>query len=611
MGSIERLTRPLVARGRELWRSADWALRLAWSVSPGTLVGVASVSVLRGLTPAGLALSARGIVNGAIAGLHGGTAELGPLGPWLALGFALTLLEALGGLTGTLLRTRLRDDLNSRITADLLAHAATLELAFYEDPRAQDVLQRAKDNPAGHVTNFLTNAISAVSNAVQIGSLLAILVVIEPWVVLVLLVLTVPYLRAQWRLAGEQHTLEHSRTTKRRWTNYFVGVLTSAASVGEVQLLRLPPLLLERFRGLMDEFRRQDWHLAQRSFERGAGFALLTTVAIYAAFVHVAWRALHGGISVGDLAIFGAASARLRLTLENFVLLGSQSLSETLAIADIMTFLAVQPRQEAPPASAIALGERGELELRDVHFTYPGAAAAAISGINLHIAAGETIALVGENGAGKTTLVKLIARLYDPDAGCILFDGTDLRTLPREALHQRISFVFQGFGRYEASAADNIAFGDWPRLLHDRAAVEQVGRAAGVDSLIAALPRGYDTPLGRLFGDTDLSAGQWQKLAVARAFARPAALLIFDEPTASLDARAEHALFEQFRALAHGRTTIIVSHRFSTVRMADRIVVMDKGRIIETGTHAELLAGAGHYATLYDLHERTRLRVAS
>ena len=611
MDAMPRLAEPLLERGRALLRSARWALQLAWSVRPALLVAVTAISLLRGLTPAGLALSARGIVNGAIAGLRGGTPELGPLVPWLVLGFGLTLLEGVGALVATLLRTRLRDDLNCRITTDLLTHAATLDLAFYEDPGAQDLLQRAQDNPAGRITNFLTNVIAAASNAVQIASLLAILVVIEPWVAVLLLLLTIPYLRAQWRLAAAQRALERSRTTKRRWTSYFVSSLTSAASVGEVQLLRLAPLFIERFRALMDEFRRQDWQLAWRGFERGAGFVVLTTAAIYAAFVHVAWRVLQGGLSVGDLAIFGAATARLRMTLEQFVGLGSQAMAETLAIADVMEFLAVRPRRDPPVAKAVAPAGPGGLELRDVHFTYPGAREPAVAGVTLQIAPGETIALVGENGAGKTTLVKLIARLYDPDAGSILFDGTDLRALPRDVLHQRIAFVFQNFGRYEASAADNIAFGDWPRLLNDRAGVEQVARDAGLDGLIAGLPHGYDTRLGRVFGEADLSAGQWQKLAVARAFARQATLLILDEPTASLDARAEHALFEQFRALAHGRTTIIVSHRFSTISMANHILVMDQGRIIESGTHVELLASAGRYATLYDLHERTRLRVAS
>ncbi|MEO8605418.1 MAG: ABC transporter ATP-binding protein [bacterium] len=604
------LPAPLAQRVRALQRSAAWALRTAWSTSPILLVEVAGVSLVRGLIPAGLALSARGIVNGAVAGMRAGTPDLAPLLPWLLLGFALTVLEGLCGLALPLLRQRLRNALACRLTVDLMAHAATLDLSFYEDPRAQDALQRATDDPAGHVTTLLYAAVSAASNALQIASLVAILVVIEPWVVALVLLLTVPYLWSQWRITAQQHALEQSRTAKRRWTGYFVRALTSAGSAGEVQLLRLAPLLTTRFRALMEEFGAQDWVLAWRGFGRGAGFVALATTAIYAAFVHVCWRALLGELSVGDLAIFGAASARMRQTLESFVQLVSAAMGETLFVADTVEFLAARPRGETVPTASLPRVSRAALELRDVHFTYPGAPEPALRGITLRVAPGETIAVVGENGAGKTTLVKLLARLYDPDEGSILFDGTDLRELPREALQQRIAFVFQGFGRYEASAADNIAYGDWERLLGDRDGVAEVARAAGVEAMIAALPRGYDTHLGRLFGDCDLSAGQWQKIAVARAFARRAALLIFDEPTSNLDARAEHALFEQFRALAEGRTTIIVSHRFSTVSMAQRIVVLDKGRIVEIGTHAELLAGAGHYATLFGLYERTGLRAA-
>jgi ATP-binding cassette subfamily B protein len=597
-------------RVRTLQRSAGWALREAWATGPALLVAVTAMSLTRGLIPAGLALSARGIVNGAVAGLHAGAPVLAPLLPWLLLGFVLTLVEGLCGLATPLLRQRLRDQLATRLTSDVMTHAASLDLSFFEDPRAQDALVRAKDDPAGHVTTFLSSAISASSNALQIASLVAILVIIEPGVVAVVLLLTVPYLRSQARLTAEQHALERSRTAKRRWSQYFVGTLTSAGAAAEVQLLRLAPLLTRRFRALMDELRAQDWRLAMRGFSRGAAFMTIATAAIYAAFVHVCWRALHGGVSVGDLAIFGAASARMRLTLESFVQLATQALGEMLFVGDVIDFLAARPRIDVAPRVALPPVSRAALALRDVHFTYPGAAEPALCGIDLEIAAGETVALVGENGAGKTTLVKLLARLYDPDQGSIRFDGHDLRDLPRAELQRRIACVFQNFGRYEASAGDNIAYGDWERLLDDPAAVAAVARAAGIDGLLSRLPHGYDTHLGRLFGEADLSAGQWQKLAVARAFARDAALLILDEPTSNLDARAEHALFEQFRALAEGRTTIIVSHRFSTVSMAQRIVVLDKGRVVETGTHAELLARAGRYATLYSLHERTGLRAA-
>jgi ABC-type multidrug transport system fused ATPase/permease subunit len=543
-----------------------------------------------------------------MAGLRGSAPDLWPMAPWLALGFIATVADALTAAANTVLRNRLRDELNCRVSGDILMHAARLDVSFFEDPRFQDVLQRARDNPAGHIAGFLMALISAGSHAVQIVSLLGILLFVEPAVLLVVVLFTLPYLRSQWGLAAEHFALEQSRTTKRRWTSYFVSCLTSGASVGEVRLLRLAPLLTGRFRALMREFGEQDRQLYWRGLTRSSFFIVATTAAFYALFVHVAWRVVTGAATVGDLVIFGTATTRMRITLEGFVQMASEAMQGTLFISNIREFLAASPPAAAAASVAFGPTSRAAIDVRDVRFTYPGASRPAVDGISLRIEPGETVALVGENGAGKTTFVKLLARLYDPDDGAILFDGVDLRELPRDELHRRIAFVFQGFGRYEAAAADNIAYGDWDRLLGDREGVRQVARLAGVEELVEALPHGYDTALGRTFGECDLSAGQWQKIAVARAFARDAALLILDEPTSNLDARAEYALFDQFRTLAHGRTTIIVSHRFTTVRMANRIVVMENGRIVESGTHAELLAREGNYANLYELHQRTRLQ---
>jgi len=594
---------------QELLSSARWALRVAWSTNAPLVAGAVALATVRGLIPAGLALVARGLVNATAEALRQRAADLSELGVWLALGFGLTAVDGVARLGNTLLMQRFRDDLNHNVTSDILRHASSLDAAFFEDPRSQDVLQRANDNPAERIARFVAEVIGSGSNAVQVAALLALLLAIEPLISVVLVLFTLPYLRFQWHLATRHHALERSRTTKRRWTGYFVSQLTNRSAVAEVRILGLAPLLIERFRALMHEFRDQDRRLYVHGFTGSSLFVVLTTAALYGMFVRVAYRVLTGALTLGDLAIFGGATTRLRNTLESLILSVSGAMEQTLYIGNVIEFFDVP--SEASRGGGQPLPERrAEIALDDVSFTYPGAQECALDRVTLRIMPGETVAIVGENGAGKSTLVKLIAHLYEPDAGCIRFNGIDLRDVSRDDLQRQLAFVFQGFGRYEASAAENIAYGDWRRMLHDRTAVERVARAAGVHEMIAAMPQGYDTMLGRLFGEQDLSGGQWQKLAVARAFARDAALLILDEPTSNLDARAEYELFCRFRELAHGRTTILISHRFSTVSMADRIIVLDRGRIVESGTHDQLLAHAGSYAELYELHQRQMVRSA-
>jgi len=598
--SAQRTVRDLPA----LFSSARWAIRLAWSTNRGLLVGMSVVVLSRGLVPAALAITARGLVNAAVVVTRSDVPGAGPLVPWLLLGFLLTAIEGITSLTQKLFMQRLRDDLNYRVTLDILNHAATLGVAPYEDPRVQDILERAQQAPGERLARFVSDALGCASGALQIVSLLAVLIFIEPLILLVAILFALPYLRFHWRLALQQYELERGRTTKRRWSHYFVSTLSGRSTVGEVTILNLAPLLIERFRSLMVEFREQDQHLYRRSFRGGAVFVVATTAAMYAVFLRVVMRAVGGHLTLGDVAVFGGATTRLRNTLESFVLSVSSVLEQTLHVSHVIEFLSIVPTKPAGAGIRPAASARAELVFENVSFTYPGSKGAAVDGVSLHIRAGETVALVGENGAGKTTLVKLIAGLYEPSAGRILFDGIDLRDLSRAHLYEQIAFVFQDFGRYEASAGDNIAYGDWGRLLGDAERIKDVATLAGVHGLIGSLPRGYETPVGRLFGETDLSGGEWQKLAVARAFARSASLLILDEPTSNLDARAEYNLFRRFQELAKGRTTVIVSHRFSTVSMADRILLLDRGRIVESGSHDELLAREGNYAQLYALHQR-------
>ncbi len=596
---MTRLT-ALTDNARELWRNGRWILSLTWEADKKLLLGLTAVTLTLSLMPALLALAVRGLVNEVSAVLNGTVDTIQMMLLWLGAGLAITLTETVGNFINRYLGQRLTDELNLKITSDILTHASRLDVAYFENPKFQDMMERAQQNTAQRFSNFVTSTLAVITNLLQVASLTVILVTIEPLVLVVLVPIAIPYLYFQWRLSQSRYSKDYNRITKQRWTRYFVGRLTGQAHVPEVKLLGLAPLLQEKFQALMREFRDQDRHIARRALWGNSVFAVFSATLFYLTFARVAWRVLQGGLTIGDVAIYGGATARLRTSLESAVMALAGAMEQTLHIANLQAFLALEPQIEEN--GRILPTSKGEIEVRDLWFTYDGASKPALAGVSLHIQPGETVALVGENGAGKTTLVKLLARLYEPDKGQILFDGVDIRELSLAYLHSQLSFVFQHFGRYEATVADNIAYGDWQRLLGDLPEIERIARMAGVDDVIQALPQKYQTLLGRMFGEYTLSGGQWQKVAIARAFARQARLLILDEPTASLDARAEYRIFSNFRELAQGRTTVLISHRFSTVRMADRILVMENGRIVEEGTHASLLAAEGHYAQLYRLH---------
>ena len=456
----------------------------------------------------------------------------------------------------------------------ILSHAGELDLSFFEDPASQDVLFRARQNSAGNLSLFVSSTLGALSNLIQILSLLTIVVLIEPLILIVIVVAAVPYMRFQWNLTRNRYELERSRATKRRWTQYFVTALTDSSAVPEAKILDLAPMMTEKFRGLMTEFRDQDHRLLLRSSRGASMFSLFATSAIYVLFARVALRVLSGSSTLGDLAIFGAAAARLRATVESEISAVAGLQAQMLNISDLRDFLAAKPRiTGAGPAAAC----RGEIEFDRVSFSYNNSNEPALCDISFSIRAGETVAIVGENGSGKTTLAKLMVRFYDPTSGAVRIDGRDLRTLDPKELHSQLSFVFQNFGRYEASIGENISYGDWRRLSGDDDQIAHIGRLAGIDEIVTRLPGAYRTRVGRQFGGFDLSIGQWQRVALARALAREAAVVIMDEPTSNLDSKAEYDLFMRCRALGGGRTTILISHRFSTVRVADRILVMNPG----------------------------------
>ena len=585
--------------------AARWSVKIVWSTHPTLIFWFAFIILCNGLFPAGMALIMRGLINAIVDATRQQSDQLAPLLPWLFLGLGLAIMIAVSELLQRFLAGRLADEVDLSITSKTLHQASRLDVAFFENPRNQDIIYRARQDSSHHLSRFLITTLGLVSSIIQIVSLVAILIFVEPFALAVLFPLAVPHFLFQWFTSMKYYQVAFKLATKRRWSQYFSSLLTNRDSIPEVKILGLAPLIMDKFRSLMIEFRDQNRERYLYRFVGSSVFAVITTIAVYGLFAHVVYKVLNEGLTIGDVAIFAAAALRLRGALESMVKGSASVFEQTLYISNLREFLNIKPRS-LNTAGQKPSSLKGRIEFRNVSFSYPETNTVTLSNITFTIEPGETVALVGKNGAGKTTLVKLLARFYDPGKGEILFDGIDTREWSLDYLHQKITFVFQSFIRYEATAHENIAYGDWKRLLHDRKETDQIANEAGVSQLIQKMPHGQDTLLGKRFGQYDLSGGQWQHLAIARALAREAKLLILDEPTSNLDAEAEHNLFKHFCGLAKGKTTVLISHRFSTVSMADRILVMDNGCLVEMGTHKDLMAQNGHYAKLYEFQHRQK-----
>ncbi len=593
-------------------RSLPAFLRLIWRTSRGLTAATAALRLGRAVLPVATLFVGKLIIDevvrlarlpghpAALDGwMHGGL--LTRLGVLLAAELALAVAADALGRGVSLLDALLSDRFSDETSLRLMRHAATLDLQDFEDSETQDKLDRARRQSSGR-SGLISLLFGQAQDMVTLAGFAAGIAAYAPWLILLLAAALVPAFLGEVRANEGAYALSVKRTADRRELDYLRQTGASAYTAKEVKLFGLDGFLAGRYAAVSAAIRRENRDFAVRRALSGAALATLGTVGYYAAYAYLAWRAATGGLSIGDLTFLAASFLRLRGLLAGLLSGLSSLASQALYLQDLFSFLELRPAIVSPPGGLLVPPALREgLAFEDVGFRYPGAERWAVRHLSFCLPAGQVLALVGENGAGKTTLVKLLTRLYDPSEGRILLDGADLRSYDLDSLRASIGVIFQDFVRYDLSAADNIAVGRIG-LRDDRARIEQAAERGRADEVIGRLPRGYDQMVGRRFsGGTELSGGEWQKVAIARAYMRDAAVLILDEPTAALDARAEFEVFQRFKGLSAGRTAVLISHRFSSVRMADHILVVADGRVEASGTHAALLAQGGRYAELFEL----------
>jgi ATP-binding cassette subfamily B protein len=515
--------------------------------------------------------------------------------------FALAVMADVLGRVVALIDSLLAERVINASSVRLMEHAAKLDLEDFEDSEFQDQLERARRQTSGRMT-LMGQLFSQAQDVVTVVSFAIGLIFYAPWLIVMLFVALVPAFIGEAHFNAQSYSLDFVRTPERRELDYVRQTAASVETAKEVKIFGLNGFLIERYIRLATDFYAANRRLALRRAGWGGLFTAVGTVGYYLAYAFITWRTLTGEFSVGDLTFLAGSFLRMRNLLEGLLTSFSSTAGQALYLNDLFSFFEVKPKILSPahPRSFPNPIARG-FEFEDVGFRYPGSERWAVRHLNFTLHAGEVLALVGENGAGKTTLVKLLTRLYDPVEGRILLDGHDLREYGLEALRGSIGVIFQDFVRYNLSAGDNVAVGKIAAR-DDRARIERAARRSQADDVIAKLPGGYQQMIGKRFKDgVELSGGEWQKLAIARAYMRDAAVLILDEPTAALDARSEFEVFQRFKELGSGKTAILISHRFSSVRMADRILVLAEGQIEAAGTHDELLAQSGRYSELFEL----------
>lgn len=581
-------------------------LRLVWSTHALLTLAMGLLSLIQGFLPVASVWITSLVIDSVVKAAL--THTIGLIWLPIALQLGITLLSSLLSTLGNIAQQLLQELVANRIQLLILQKADTLDLSFFEDAEFYDKLRQATDQSTYQPVTMISQTFDLCRTIVTLLSMIVLLWHLAWWLSLIALIIPIPAFFSSTRYGWRGYQRKRRQSPERRQMNYFINVMTVDTYNKEIKLFNLGGYFIQQFKFLASKIYGEDKELLVARYLTNFGWGSLTGIANSGIYFYVAIQAVLGRITIGGLSLYTQSAVQVGQSFQGFLNGISNTYENNLYIGMLFEFLEYQPKIVSP-----TLSERGtfqtetkglDIEFRNVSFTYPGKnpeTQAALKNVSFTIHSGEAIALVGRNGAGKTTIVKLLTRLYDPDAGEIWLGGRNVKEYDLDELRAQVGVIFQDYVNYHLSARENIGVG-LVADIEDRELIENAARKSGANVAIERLDKGYDTMLGRWFKEgTQLSGGEWQKIALARAFMRDARVLILDEPTSALDAQAEYEIFQHFRALTEGKTAFFISHRFSTVRLADRIFVLENGGILESGSHKQLMDLNGRYAELFNL----------